>query len=104
MTSGYPPRQFVQTIAPAAEPVTLAEAKLYLRVDGNEEDRLINDLIQSARQQIEQWLRRSLVTQGWKLSQRFVAGQCLRLSLGPIQMIESVSVILNGQATSLTSD
>ena len=53
---------------PAAEPVTLAEAKAHLRVDIANDDSLITDLIASARQAAESHTRRALVTQTWRLS------------------------------------
>ncbi|MBY0407045.1 MAG: head-tail connector protein, partial [Rickettsiales bacterium] len=53
-------RLLERATAPVAEPLTLAETKLYLRVSGGDEDALIGDMIASARIMAEQWLRRSL--------------------------------------------
>lgn len=50
------------TVAPAEEPITRVEAKLHLRVDGSDEDSLIDSLITAARIQCEQISRRSFVT------------------------------------------
>ena len=55
------------TTPPATEPVTLAEAKAWLRVEGTEEDALIGALITAARQHIEGFTRRALVTTGYTL-------------------------------------
>lgn len=55
---------------PAADPVTLAEAKKHLRVDYSTEDDLIGDLIKSATRHLEGRhgiLGRALVTQSWAL-------------------------------------
>lgn len=52
---------------PAMEPVTLAEAKLHLRVDGTDEDALITSLIRSARLLCEQWCGRAFLSQTWDL-------------------------------------
>ncbi|EXI92139.1 MAG: Phage gp6-like head-tail connector protein [Candidatus Accumulibacter sp. BA-94] len=52
---------------PAAEPVSLAEAKLHLRVDFPDEDALIASLITAARQAAETVTGRQLVTARWKL-------------------------------------
>ena len=51
---------------PAAEPVSLAEAKLHLRVDFDEDDALIQALISAARQAAEMLTQRQLVTARWR--------------------------------------
>jgi uncharacterized phiE125 gp8 family phage protein len=53
---------------PAFEPVSLAEARQWLRDEGFEEDQLIQTLIVSARMTIEAYTRRFLVEQTWRLS------------------------------------
>lgn len=52
--------------APTTEPVTLAEAKLDLRIDTADEDTLISSLITAAREQCEHILGRSIMTQTWE--------------------------------------
>jgi uncharacterized phiE125 gp8 family phage protein len=52
---------------PAAEPVSLAEAKLHLRVDFDEDDALILALISAARQAAEMLTQRQLVTARWRM-------------------------------------
>lgn len=52
---------------PAIEPVSLAETKSWLRVDGNEEDSLLSSLIASARRTLEAYTRRCFVTQYWRI-------------------------------------
>ena len=52
---------------PAQEPVSLAEAKLHLRVDFSDDDALITALIAAARQAAETITNRQLVTARWKL-------------------------------------
>lgn len=62
-------RQTVEvTSAPAAEPVVLADAKTFMRVDGTADDSLITSQIAAARQLVEEYLRRSLITQTRKLT------------------------------------
>jgi uncharacterized phiE125 gp8 family phage protein len=43
------------------EPLTLADAKSYMKIDFNDEDTLITTLITSAREQLESYLGLSLV-------------------------------------------
>lgn len=51
----------IVSVEPTAEPVTLAEAKIHLRVDHGELDDLITGLIKSARQAAEVFTRRAFV-------------------------------------------
>jgi len=53
---------------PTSEPISLSEAKEFLRVDSSVEDTLITALIIAARQQVESDTWRGLITQTWKLS------------------------------------
>ena len=52
---------------PSVEPVTLADAKLYLRVEITDDDALISSLITAARCLIEERIGVSLITQTWIL-------------------------------------
>lgn len=54
-------------LAPVKEPITLEEARLFLRAEENAaEDALINNLIKSARFGVESFTGRALITQTWK--------------------------------------
>ena len=53
--------------APAAEPITLEDAKKWLRVETQYDDDVISGLIVAVRMYAEERTRRSLVTQTWKL-------------------------------------
>lgn len=52
--------------APAAEPVSLTEAKLHLRVDISTDDNLITAQIVAAREACEKWTGRAFITQTWE--------------------------------------
>lgn len=52
---------------PAAEPVTLAEAKAHLKIDTSDEDALLATLITAARARAEWHTGRAFVTQSWCL-------------------------------------
>ncbi len=54
-----------QTVAPAAEPVTLADAKNWLRVDVTDDDSLITSMITEAREYVENHTGLALITQTW---------------------------------------
>lgn len=52
----------------ATEPVTLAQAKAHLRVDGSDEDALITAFITAARHDAENRLGRALLQSTWRLT------------------------------------
>jgi len=91
----------IQTAAPATEPVTLAEAKSHLRVDGTDDDTLITELIKGARQLVEGNTGRSLITQTWRLTlDRFPRNdEAIRLERPPLVSVESVTYVDTNGAT-----
>jgi len=52
---------------PASEPLSLSDAKTYLRVDHEHEDALIAAMMAAARIQVEARTRRALITQSWRI-------------------------------------
>ena len=83
----------VLTSGPASEPVTLAEAKTHLRVDGSAEDTLIGSLIITSRLHVEAALGLALVTQGWSyFLDAWPPGHQVSLPLRPVQSIAAVKL------------
>jgi uncharacterized phiE125 gp8 family phage protein len=83
----------VRTVAPAGAPVLLADMKLHLRVDGTDEDALIQAYIDAATAHLDGYTGiagRALVTQTWRQDFRGF-GACLRLPVGPVASISSVT-------------
>lgn len=89
--------------APAAEPITLTEAKLHLRVDHATDNDLITALIVAAREQAEQLLGRALITQTWeRVLDAFPASE-IELGVPPVQSITSV-IYVDGAGDEITLD
>lgn len=65
MQQCFPITSKVRVTAPAREPVSLAEAKLHLRVDGSADDITISALISMAREWAEEATDLALVPQTW---------------------------------------
>ena len=55
------------TSEPANEPVATADAKNYLRVDTSDDDTLIASMVKAARNTVEGYTKRALITQTWAL-------------------------------------
>jgi uncharacterized phiE125 gp8 family phage protein len=78
--------------APASEPVTLAEAKLHLRVVDSDEDSMITMMISAARLFAESYTNRSLITQTWKWVGDYFPNE-LELERGPVQSITNIQYL-----------
>lgn len=78
---------------PAAEPVTLDQARQFLRLDQNDEDDLLATLITAARLMIEAAAGRCLIEQPWRIVlDRWPGGGEIRLPLSPVVRIEAARV------------
>lgn len=77
--------------APVAEPLSTSEAKSHLRVDASTDDTLIGTLIVAARQHVEAFTRRVLITQTWDIVRNsFPPQSFIDLPLPPLQSVTSV--------------
>jgi uncharacterized phiE125 gp8 family phage protein len=85
----------MQLIAePANEPVTLDEAKLFLRIDTTDDDALLASLVAASRRLIEQTTRNCLLSQSWRFGvDRWPSTMLLRLPLAPLLSLTSVTVL-----------
>ena len=78
---------------PAAEPLTLAEAKAHLKVDSTADDTLIASLITAARARAEWHTGRAFVTQSWTLwLDAWPQSGLIEIPLPPIQSVTQVRV------------
>jgi uncharacterized phiE125 gp8 family phage protein len=76
---------------PIVEPVDLVEAKSHLRVDDSTDDELIEGLITTAREYVEDVTRRALLTQTWDYSlDGWPYCREIKLPLGNLQSVTSV--------------
>lgn len=80
---------------PPAEPITLAEAKAFLRVDHDDEDALIQTLIASARERLEAHLNIAMIQRPMQFV--LASGGTIKLPRWPIVSIDSV--VLDGMQT-----
>jgi uncharacterized phiE125 gp8 family phage protein len=78
---------------PALEPVTVAEARAWLRLDHTSEDTLISELIRAARSEVEQQTGLALIDQQWRMTaDRWPVSDMMFLPRGPVTGILAVTV------------
>jgi uncharacterized phiE125 gp8 family phage protein len=97
----------VLLVPPAAEPLSLDEAKAWLRLDTNDEDALVSALIVAARNIVEATTRRALITQTWRIvldrwpsdgageGDPLAATSVVRLALAPLASVQAMRVLDN---------
>jgi uncharacterized phiE125 gp8 family phage protein len=85
---------FARITAPAAEPVTLAEAKAHLRVDLSDDDAMISRLIAAARHWVEEACGRVLISQTWRMTlDAWPDTPDLALIRPPVQSVTAVRTV-----------
>jgi uncharacterized phiE125 gp8 family phage protein len=80
---------------PLIEPVTLAEAKAHLRLDTDADDAYVSALITTARERVELFLRRALITESfdYTLDGFPTNRRSIDIPRPPLQSVESVKYI-----------
>lgn len=76
--------------APTSEPVSLTEAKLALRIDSEDHDSLVENLIKAARQFVEIYCRRSLINTTYEMYLHTFGGAQIELLRPPIVSVSGV--------------
>ncbi len=89
--------------APATEPVTLVEAKEFLRIEDTAEDGFINTLITAARLHVEGTTGRALIAQSWRvICDSWPADRTIRLPVAPLISLSAITAYdSEGNPTSL---
>lgn len=78
---------------PAVEPITLAQAKAFLKVDDEAEDALIETLIAASRMHVEGVTGRALIEQSWRLVlDGFPTSGIVRLPVSPLIAVTAITV------------
>ncbi len=78
---------------PASEPVSLDEARAFLRLDTDAEDVLVASLVTAARAHVEGLTGRALITQGWRICREgWPRAGVMRLAPAPIVSVDAVTV------------
>jgi uncharacterized phiE125 gp8 family phage protein len=85
---------------PAVEPVTLDEAKQFIRVEHDDDDDVISALIDGSRIHVETQTRRALITQSWRLT-RDVWPEigCVPLLPAPVKAVDAVRIYKSDGST-----
>jgi uncharacterized phiE125 gp8 family phage protein len=76
---------------PTLEPLSIAQAREWLRVEHEQDNDLIGALIVSARMVVEQTTRRLLLAQRWRITSS-VGSERIGLSPGPLLSVDEVRV------------
>lgn len=84
---------YTVTTKPAVEPVTTDELKTFGRIDGSDEDTLIDGFISASRIQTENYLNRALITQSVTMSMDFWPSIKVELAKPAFQSVTQVRTL-----------
>ncbi len=86
----YPKLELIEN--PEVEPLTLAEIKIYLRIDGNVEDEILTTMLKTSRQLAEEYMGCSIIRQKWKLTFFGRIDSNVALYKGPVNSVSSIKL------------
>lgn len=87
---------------PEVEPISLQEAKAFLKFEEDDEDALILSLITAARQELEATTNRAFITQTWRYKLNRFDQPYIRIPVAPVQSIAAFSYLdANGVVVNL---
>lgn len=93
-----------QTTAPAAEPVKVSELKTWLGYGASDQDTQLTNLLEAARQWVEEYLRRQLITATWTLKLDHFPANEMDLPYPPLQSVTSITyTAVGGESTVLSA-
>jgi uncharacterized phiE125 gp8 family phage protein len=89
---------------PAIEPVALADARKWLKLQTSDDDDVVGALITAARLMVEAQIRRMLITQTWRLIyDRWPDTRVVKIPLAPFQSLPAMRVYDANGATQAVS-
>jgi len=86
-------RKFVVTADSTVEPVTVNELKFWARIDGDDEDDVLAGIIKTARKNVEDFIRQSLIEKTIEMSLDSWDHSIYELPLSPVISITSVTTL-----------
>lgn len=94
----------VQTVAPISEPITLDEAKLFMKVIEYDEDDLINVMITASREYVENYTNRQIMEATFELTTNSIYSG-MPLPKNPIQSVTKIEYMdLEGNYQTISTD
>jgi len=91
-----------RTLAPTVEPVTVAEVKSQVHITHDLQDTTLSSYIKAAREQAEDYQRRSYITQKWDIVLDCYPQGEICLLRGPVASVESIVVTaIDGNTTDM---
>lgn len=85
---------------PASEPLTLAQAKTFLRIEHTADDEPITRAMTAARVAAENYIHAALLPQTWEVIVANPSGATVRLPFGPAQSITSITLVTEAGTSS----